>query len=222
MTRVFTTICRRDLRRLGHAGSGALNATLMFVLLTALFPLALGPAPGLLREGAAGFLVLVCAFTTLMNLERLYDEDLRDGTLDMILLSDKPLGVYAAGRMFSHWLGHSLPLVLLAPLAAASLGIAPAHFGITMLIIALASAYMVISGGVISALQMGSEGTGVMLAFLAWPLYIPALIFAASALDMAYRGLSPQTPAALLAAMLAAALPLGPLCADRILRWQNE
>jgi heme exporter protein B len=73
-------------------------------------------------------------------------------------------------------------------------------------------------GAIGAALILGARRGGVLLSLLILPLYIPALIFAAGALDAARLGLEIGPHLAILGAMLLVALPLCPIAATAGLR----
>jgi heme exporter protein B len=73
-----------------------------------------------------------------------------------------------------------------------------------------------------AAIVLGARRGGVLLPLLILPLATPVLIFGAAAADAASAGLSPRPHLLLLAAMLAAALPLCPLAAGAGLRSAAE
>jgi heme exporter protein B len=221
MKQYLHPIIKRDLRRSGQVLGKAGNTPLLFILLIMLLPLSMGPQAHMLQDSAGGILMVVLVFTVLLNIDVLFVEDWRDGTLDMIVMSGRTLGGYACAHMLAHWCMQALPLVVLAPLAAASLGVPLSAFGITALVLALASAIFILIGGIANALMLKARGGAFLLAFITMPFYVPALIFASASLQLAYRGLSPLTPLALLGALMVAVLVLAPLCIDKLLRWQN-
>ena len=212
----------RDIRRAGQLLGNTGNTPLVFLLLIMLFPLALGAEAHTLKSSAGGILIVILAFTILLNIDGLFRQDWRDGTLDMIVMSGRSLGGYALAHMAAHWFRQALPLVVLGPLIAGSLGVPMAAWPVTALVLGLASAIFILIGGIANALMLTARGSAFLLAFISLPLYIPTLIFAASSLQLAYRGLSPQTPLALLGALFMAALVLAPVCIDKLLGWQNE
>jgi heme exporter protein B len=69
-----------------------------------------------------------------------------------------------------------------------------------------------------AAIVLGARRGGVLLPLLVLPLATPVLIFGVAAADAESGGLSPQPHLLLLAALLAAALPLCPLAAGAGLR----
>ena len=215
-------VFKRDLIYSGQLLGSAGNTPLMFVLLIMLFPLALGAEAHALKSSAGGILILILAFTILLNIDGLFRQDWHDGTLDMIIMSGRSPGGYALAHMAAHWFRQALPLVVLAPFVAGSLGVPLAAWPVTALVLGLAAAIFILIGGVANALMLGAQGGAFLLAFVCLPLYIPSLIFAASSLQLTYRGLSPQMPLAMLGALFMAALVLAPVCLDKLLGWKNE
>src|SRR5579862_1741205 len=64
---------------------------LFFAIVILLLPFAIGPEPELLRRLAPGLIWLAALLMSLLALDRLFVEDARDGTLDLMLLSPLPL-----------------------------------------------------------------------------------------------------------------------------------
>jgi heme exporter protein B len=113
-------------------------------------------------------------------------------------------------------------LVVAAPLLAVLLQL-PAE-GFTTLIGAMLLGTPILSliGGVGAALTLGARRGGVLIALLVLPLYVPALIFGASAVEASLSGGSVRPHLLLLGALLAAALPLCPLAGAAALRQATE
>jgi heme exporter protein B len=73
-----------------------------------------------------------------------------------------------------------------------------------------------------AAIVLGARRGAVLLPLLVLPLMTPVLIFGIGATDAAATGLSPRPNLLLLAAMLAAAIPLCPVAAGAALRAAAE
>jgi heme exporter protein B len=82
----------------------------------------------------------------------------------------------------------------------------------------LGSLLLSLFGTLGAAIVLGARRGGVLLPLLVLPLVTPVLIFGAAAADAAAAGFSARPHLLLLAAMLAAALPLCPLAAGAGLR----
>ena len=218
----FRAVLSRELRLSLRHGADTLGALLFFVLAASLFPLAIGPAPETLGRIAPG-IVWVCALlAALLPLDRLFAADLEDGSLDQLLLSGLPAFAIAAAKAAGHWLVTGLPLLLAAAPLAVMLRM-PSE-AIPALLAGLLPGTLLLSllGTTGAAVVLGARRGGVLLPLLVLPLTMPVLIFGVAAADAAAGGLTARPHLMLLAAMLAAALPLCPLAAGAALRGAAE
>ena len=215
-------LLRRELRLSVRHGADTLAAVLFFVLAGSLFPLAVGPAPEVLARMAPG-IVWVCALlAALLPLDRLFGADFEDGSLDQVLLSGMPAGVVAAVKAAAHWLATGLPLLLAAGPLAVMLQMDPAILPVLLGGLLLGTLALSLLGSLGAAVVLGARRGGVLLPLLVLPLALPVLIFGTSAVEASASGLTPRPHLLLLAAVLAAALPLCPLAAGAALRGAVE
>lgn len=216
--RIFWAILARDLRLSLRHGADTLAALLFFVITASLFPLGIGPAPDTLGRIAPG-IVWVCALlAALLPLDRLYSADLEDGSLDLLLLSGLPAIGIAGAKTLGHWIATGIPLLLAAGPVAIMLRMPEDAVPALLLGLVPGSLLLSLFGSLGAAIVLGARRGGVLLPLLVLPLVVPVLIFGAAAADAAAGGLSPRPHLLLLAAMLAAALPLCPLAAGAGLR----
>ena len=110
----FLALVARELALALRHGADTVAAILFFVLAGALFPLALGPSPELLRRMAPGILWVLALLASLLPLDRMFGAELEDGSLDLLLLSGLPPYSVAAGKAVAHWLTTGLPLIVAA------------------------------------------------------------------------------------------------------------
>jgi heme exporter protein B len=214
----FAALVGRELRLAWRHGADTLAAVLFFFVAGLLFPLAIGPAPEVLGRIAPG-IVWVCALlAALLPLDRLFGADLEDGALDQILLCGLPAAGIALAKATAHWLVTGLPLLLAAAPLAIMLRLPPA--ALPALLAALLPGTLLLSllGTLGAAIVLGARRGGVLLPLLVLPLTVPVLIFGVAAADAAATGLSARPHLLLLAAYLAAALPLCPIAAGAALR----
>ena len=111
----FLAILSRDLRLARVESGGALLAVQFFALGTLLFPLGLGPEPGMLSRLGGGLLAVMSLLATLLALDRLFQQDHDDGTLDLLRTSPAPLWSVALGKALAHWLLTGGPMIVAAP-----------------------------------------------------------------------------------------------------------
>src|SRR5690606_10188041 len=82
---------RRDFALTWSGGGGALAPLGFFLGATLLVPLAMGPERSLLAEAGPPLTWIAAALAMLATLERLFQADLEDGSLEQMLLSPAPL-----------------------------------------------------------------------------------------------------------------------------------
>lgn len=80
----FLAVVRRDLRLALRQGSDSMMVLTFFVLTVVLFPFGIGPEPGILERVAAGVLWVTALLASMLSLDRLFQTDYEDGSLDLI------------------------------------------------------------------------------------------------------------------------------------------
>jgi len=212
----------RELHLSLRHGGDTLAALLFFLLVVALFPLAIGPAPETLGRLAPGIVWVSALLAALLPLDRLFGAELEDGSLDLLLLSGIHPAALAAGKAIGHWLVTGVPLLLAAAPLAVMLHLP--EEAIPVLLLGLLPGTMVLSllGTAGAALVLGARRGGVLLPLLVLPLAAPVLIFGVAAADAASGGLTPRPHLLLLAAFLAGSLPLSLAASSAALRSAAE
>ena len=216
--RAWLSLLGRELRLALRHPADSLAAVLFFVLVAVLFPFGIGPAPEALARLAPGALLAAALLAALLPLDRLFGADAEDGSLDQLLLSGLPPSAVAAAKAAGHWITTGLPLLAATPVAAAMLNLPVEAWPAAMAALGLAAGFLSLLGTAGAALTLGARRGGVLLPLLVLPLAIPAVIFGAAGIEAAAAGLSARPYLLLLAALLAAAVPLAPLAAGAALR----
>jgi heme exporter protein B len=192
-----------------------------FVGAAALAPLALGNDPDLLQRVGAPLVWIITALACLMVLERLFQGDLEDASLDQLLLSPAPLEAIVAVKGAALWTAVGLPLALAGLPAAIALQTPPAAAVIVSVGLALGAAAFIGVGLLGAALAAGVRRGGVLIAVLVLPFFAPPIIFGAAAAQMAASDPFGQ-PFLFLAVLALGGAALGPLAAAAALRLQAE
>ena len=202
---VLATVIRRDLLLALRRKSEVLTSLFFFVIVVSLFPLGIGPEMALLRTIAPGVLWVAALLAAMLSLNRLFASDYADGTLEQMVLSPAPLGLLVIGKIVAHWLVSGLPLVLIAPLLGLQYDLSPRALVVLMLSLLIGTPLLSLIGAIGASLTLGVRGGGVLLSLLTLPLYIPALIFGAGAVEADISGLGATGHLSLLAGLLALA-----------------
>lgn len=218
----FLALVRRDLV-LGLRQNGTMVATLtFFVLAVALFPLGVGPEPATLARIAPGVVWVAALLAATVSLDRLFQADYEDGSLELLLLEPLPLELAVLAKCLAHWLLTGLPLTVLAPLLGVLMQLHPDGLGVLTLAMAAGTPALSLIGAIGAGLTVGVRRGGVLLSLLVLPLMIPVLIFGVAAIDAATQGLGARPHLLLLGGMSLGALALAPLAAAAGLRLAVE
>jgi heme exporter protein B len=186
----FFAILLRDIRLATRAGGSAMLALAFFAAVATLVPLGVGTDLHLLTRIAGGVLWVAAILAALLSLDRLFQSDFEDGSLDLIMLSPLPLEGTAFAKIAAHWITTGLPLTLLSPVLALLFGMP--NNGYVPLIASLAIGTPAVSaiGAIGAALTLSIRRGGLILPFIVLPLLAPAVIFGAGAILAALDGLS--------------------------------
>ena len=214
----FLAIVRRDLILAVRRRAEIANPLFFFVIVVTLFPLGIGAQAKLLQAMAPGVIWVSALLAAMLSLDGLFRSDFADGSLEQMLLSPFPVSVLVLGKIVAHWLVTGLPLILMAPLLAIFLGLPEKAMGTLVITLVLGTPVLSLIGAIGVALTLGLRRGGMLLSLLVLPLYIPVLIFASNAVDMAAMGLPVSAQINILMAILFLALVLAPLPAAAALK----
>ena len=157
----FRLLIARDLRLAMRQGGDAAMVIAFFVLTIVLFPFGVGPEPELLQRIAPGIIWVTALLAALLSLEKLFQTDYEDGSLEALSLLPLPLELQVLAKCIAHWLVTGLPLTLVAPLLALLLHLEPAGYGALMLGMALGTPILSLLGAIGAALTLGARRGGV-------------------------------------------------------------
>jgi len=213
-----SAMLRRDLtlawRRRGDIAMPVLYA----LIVTMLFPFALGPEDTLLQRIAGGVVLVTVLLAMLLALDAMFASDIEDGSLEQLVLAPQPLALMLGMKILAHWITTALPLIVITPLMAAMLHLPGAVIPVLLLALLLATPLLSLLGAVLVALTAGTRRSGMLLALMLLPLCVPAVIFAAGAVAAAQQGLPWLAPVSWLGAALVLAVVLAPLACAAALR----
>jgi len=220
-TAVFS-ILRRDLLLALRRKNDVLAPLFFFAIVVSLFPIGIGSDPDILCAIAPGVLWVAALLATMLSLNRLFASDYEDGSLEQMVLSPTPLGLLVTGKIAANWLIAGLPLALMAPLLGLQFDLEPRSLAVLTLSLLLGTPLLSLIGAIGAALTLGVRGGNALLSLLTLPLYIPALIFGAGAVEADISGLGAGGHLSLLAALLALACFFAPWAVTASLRISVE
>lgn len=209
--RAFRAALSRELLVLWRSPAEIINPLFFFVMVISLFPLAISPKPETLALIAPGVLWVAALLAVMLSLDGLFRRDQESGVLEQLLTSPVMTVVPVTAKLLAHWLLTGLPLVLVSPVLAHMLQLPDRVLGVVMLSLLLGTPALTVIGAIGSALTVGLNRGGILLAVLVLPLYIPVLIFGAGVIRTAVEGGPVSGVLAILGALLALTASLGPL-----------
>src|SRR5690606_3506286 len=169
-------------------------------IVVSLFPLGIGAERDTLRQIAPGVIWVAALLASMLSLNRLFEEDHADGTLEQLMLSTAPLGMLVTEKVIAHWILTGVPLLFVAPLLALQFDLSPASLLTLATSLAIGTPVLSLLGAIGASLTIGLRGGGVLVSLLVLPLYVPVLIFGAGAVASVNAGLGAESHFSLLAA----------------------
>ena len=203
-------IIRRDLSLVMRQGSDAFVVLIFFVVTVTLFPLGVGPDPLILQNLASGIVWVSALLAAMLSLDRLFQTDYDDGSLELLVLSPYPLELVVLCKCLVHWLTTGLPIMVISPVLALMLNIKTGAFLYLISSMALGTPIISLLGAVGATLVLGSRRSGVLIALLIIPLTIPILLFGVATIQAATEGYSASSPLMFLGALLLFSIALCP------------
>ncbi|MCW7537907.1 heme exporter protein CcmB [Aquabacterium sp. A7-Y] len=213
----FWLMLRRGVRLAWRQRIDTAAALAFFLIVAALFPLALMPAPEArpTLAPAAAWVAALLAIT--LGSLRLFTEDAGNGVLEQVLLGPGSTGMAVAGVLAAHWVAVGLPLLAAAPVLALFYDLSAVQLGWLSASLLLGTPALCVLAALGAALSLGARAGGLLLALLVLPWCVPVLLFGVSAAQGA------AGPALLLlAASTTFSLALGPLAVSAALRMGIE
>ncbi len=214
----FYATFRRDFALMWAGGGGAVAPLGFFFGATLLVPLAMGPDRASLESAGPPLLWIAASLAVLMTLERLFQADLEDGSLEQMLIAPAPLEVIVLAKGAALWCAVGLPLALAAGPAAIALQAAPSMIPVITLSVGLGMIALIGVGLVGAAVTAGVRRGGVLIALIVLPFFAPPIIFGAAVAG----GDDVGAALAILGGCALGAAALGPIAAAAALRLQAE
>lgn len=213
----FLSLVTRDVRLATRAGGSAFLALAFFGLAATLVPLGVGAELELLTAVAAGVVWVCAVLAALLSLDRLFQADFEDGSLDVLALGPLSLESISSAKILAHWLTTGLPLTVIAPAVALFYSLPARGYGTLVAALAIGTPAVSAIGAIGASLTLSIRRGGLILPLIVIPLLAPVVIFGAGAVRSAVDGLA-NGALLFLAAFSFAAVMLSPFATAAGLR----
>lgn len=214
----FLAELRADMKLAYRNKSALFNPLLFFIMVAVLFAFGVGPESTVLSTLAPGVVWVAALLSSLLALDHLFREDYENGSLEQLVLSPHASSALILAKVVVHWLVTGLPLILVSPFIAMMMQLPGKAFGVMLLSLLLGTPALSLIGAVGVGLTAGIKRSGLLLSLLVIPLFIPVLIFGASAVQAAAVGLSASGQLYLLAAFSMTSLVLTPFATSAAIK----
>jgi len=208
----------RELRIAWSGGGGPALPVGFFAAAASLTPFAVSPDSETLGIAGPGVTWIAMALASLLPMERLFQADLEDGTLDAYAGSGVAMEGIAAAKTLAHWIATGIPLAVIAPIMWIMLLGPPEVSWLVVIVSAIGSAGFFFIGSIGAALAAGVRRGGLLIALVALPLYTPLMIFGAATLNLAAQGGEWGPPLMLTAAVTLFSAVISPIASAFALR----
>jgi heme exporter protein B len=209
----------RDIRTGRRIGGGTSLGIVFFLILVTLCAFAIGPDLRLLGKIAPAILWISGLLSTLLGLDRLFQADHEDGSLDLLLTSSTPLELIILVKCLAHWILTGLPLAATAPIFGLMLNLPLSELWSVTLSLLAGTPSLTLTGAIGAALTVSLRRGGLLFAVLILPLCVPSLIFGVAAAGAGEASLVPfANPFLILCALTLIAGVVAPVAAAAALR----
>jgi heme exporter protein B len=211
-------LLKRDLALALRSGGG-FGLSLAFFLIVVMFvPFGVGPESATLGQIAPGILWIGALLSCLLSLDRVFQLDFEDGSLDLLATSPLPLEGIVAIKALAHWLTTGLPLAIAAPFLGFLLNMPLGSYGWLFASLLVGTPALSFLGTFGAAITVGLKRGGLLLSLLVLPLYIPTLIFGAQSVTLVIDRTSNTTSFLILMALSLFSLAVIPFAAAAALK----
>ena len=216
--KMLAALIRRDVALALRLGGGGGVGVAFFVLTVVLVPLGIGPETGALARISGGILWIAALLATLLSLDRIFQADFEDGSLDQMMLSPLALEQVVLAKALAHWLTTGVPMAIAAPFLGLSLALPPSAIWALVAGLVIGTPALSLIGAIGAAITVGVRRGGLLLSILVLPLYIPTLVFGARAVQAALTGVDPTSALALTGVITLISAAITPFAAAYALR----
>ncbi len=208
----------REWRVMMRNRAGVLNPMAFMFLAVMLFAVGSPLQDNSRAEYGGAILWLIVLLTNMLSLDALFRRDYDNGVLEQVICAAQAPFLVVLMRIFVQWIGSGLLITVLAPLLCLFLGLPNSSITTTMLALLAGTPALSLLGAVGAAMTVGFARGGILLGLLVLPLFLPVLVFGASAINQSVGGESSNAQLYWLAFISMVALTIGPFAATQGLK----
>ena len=201
----------RELNAAARSKGEFYNPLIFFLAIVIFVPLGISPEAKVLATIAPGMIWTIALLSVLLSLDKVFQSDYEDGTLEQMAVSGQSLYWLIIVKSLAHWSLTGLPLTLLSPLLGMMLALPESGYAALVASLFFGTGVLCFVGTIGAALTVSLRRGGLLISLVIIPLYVPALIFGASCVKTAVLGDPYYAELVMLVGMWMLALILSPL-----------
>jgi heme exporter protein B len=218
MLKIYAQVVHREIA-IQIANKTELAAVLLFyIIVISLFPIALGPFLASSTWVAPAIIWVAALLTTFLVQENMLRADYNNGIFEQMQFSAHSMSLLLFAKICAQWLVFALPMVMLTPILAMSLGLPATSIVIITISLILGTITLSLVGALGAALTISMARGGVLLAILILPLYIPVLVLGTGITTLSLDGIISIGHLALLGALAVTCIMLVPFAVCAAIR----
>ena len=151
--------------------------TIFFGLVLVLFKFAI-PETIQAKEILPAVIWLALIFANFLSITNLYQQEVNNGIIEQLILSDKPLWQFALAKTISHWLYTIMPIAIICAIASIAIDYSITIMQLLLINIILSSLALHLLASIVAALLAKINQAQLLLTIIMLPLAVPIIIFA--------------------------------------------
>lgn len=184
----FALFIRRECSLLWSNQENIIQPLFFFLITVSLFPFSLGSDPELLKIIMPSISWVAIVLAIMMSLGSLFRADFEDGSLEQWLIGNRSLPLITLAKILVYWLFNGIFLSVLACIVCLSTDISFEQIKVLFISLLLGTISLQLIGGIGAALTVTIQRSGLLIAIIVMPLFIPVLIFGAGAVTRSVAG----------------------------------
>jgi heme exporter protein B len=209
---------RREFKLLWSNQENIIQPLFFFLITVSLFPFSLGQDTSLLQSIMPSVSWVAIVLATMMSLGNMFRADYEDGSLEQWLIGNRSLTIIALAKSSVYWLCNGLFLSLLACLVCLISNVPFEQIKVLFISLILGTISLQLIGGIGAALTVTIQRSGLLIAVVILPLFIPILIFGAGAVTRSVAGETVAGALYVLATLAVLAITFAPFAMSFALR----
>ena len=215
--RILTHVLKYELKA-AIASKNLFLVSGFFVVVMLTTAISLGQYGVAQKDYSVAMLWITLAFSSLLSIRTIFENDSTDGTLDFIMHASISLESVIVSKALVHWITTSLPIILLTPIVCIFLGLnlnSTAWIALVMIIGTPGISFISTIG---AALTLGENTGQFLISILMLPTFLPILLFGIKISLLATNGVYDNKATLVMIGLTTGCLAITPLITGMIVR----